>query len=71
MIIIQCERALHYRMLRVLVDEKLIFNQHINFLGTEISKIIIFLNKPDNFRDNRTLLLICYTFVHPNCFMVE
>jgi Reverse transcriptase (RNA-dependent DNA polymerase) len=53
-----------YKMLGVLFDEFLSFNQHLSYMQSKISKSLFILNRSKNFLPKRALRMLYFALVH-------
>ena len=59
-------QSLYQKHLRILIDSKLSFGNHINMVTTKINEIIELLHKPQNLLRRTSLITIYKAFVRPH-----
>ena len=59
------ERVTQTKFLGVIIDEKLIWRNHVNYISTKIANVIGILIKARFCLCKETLVSLCYTFIYP------
>ena len=59
------ERVRSFKFLGVLIDEKLTWNDHINYIRGKISRLLGVLRCARQYHNRETLILLYYAFIYP------